>query len=148
MTTIVTSQHSGTGQHRYHQIMQILGVPMMVPSSAATPTTRPFQQPNHIELSMNMFPTSAPSMVPFITGAYGFRLANMNQYQIPQNFPQPFHTFENRETRHPRSIEAHPSRWKHSRLFNRIRCSLRVNRRRTVKPIAFLPEYSPPMSIA
>jgi len=52
----------------------------MVPSSVATSTTRPFQQPNHIE----MFPaSSAPSMIPFTTGAYGFSLA---QYQVPQDY--------------------------------------------------------------
>jgi len=68
--------------------MSPMGVPTMVPSSATTPTTRPFQQPNHIELSINMFPTSsAPSMVPFTTGAYGFDIANMNQYPaVPANY--------------------------------------------------------------
>jgi uncharacterized Zn-finger protein len=59
----------------------------MVPSSTAAPTTRPFQQSNHIELSMNMFPTtSAPSMVPFTTGAYAFDLAHMSQYPVQQNY--------------------------------------------------------------
>jgi len=63
-----------------------MGMPAMVPS-AASPTTRPFQQPNHIELSMNMFPTtSAPSMVPFTAGAYGFDLTSMSQYPVPQNY--------------------------------------------------------------
>jgi hypothetical protein len=67
--------------------MSPMGVPTMVPSTAA-PTTRPFQQqPNHIELSMNMFPaTSAPSMVPFTAGAYGFDLTSMSQYPVQQNY--------------------------------------------------------------
>jgi len=89
MAAMVASQHGGMWQRRSSQVMQMssMGVPTMVPSSAATPTTRPYQQPNHIELSMNMFPTSsAPSMVPFTTGAYGFDLTNMNQYQVPQNY--------------------------------------------------------------
>jgi len=59
----------------------------MVPSTAPPTTTRPFQQPNHIELSMNMFPsTSAPSMVPFSAGAYGFDLTSMSQYPVQQNY--------------------------------------------------------------
>jgi hypothetical protein len=63
-----------------------MAVPTMVPSTA-TPTTRPFQQQNHIELSMNMFPaTSAPSMVPFTAGAYGFDLTSMSQYPVQQNY--------------------------------------------------------------
>ena len=36
---------------------------------------------------MNMFPsTSAPSMVPFSAGAYGFDLTSMNQYPVHQNY--------------------------------------------------------------
>lgn len=89
MATVVASQHGGMWQRRSSQVMQMspMGVPTMVPSSTAAPTTRPFQQPNHIELSMNMFPaTSAPSMVPFTAGAYGFDLTNMSQYPVQQNY--------------------------------------------------------------
>ena len=87
MAAMVASQHSGMWQRRSSQVMQIAstGVPIMVPSSA-TPTTGPFQQPNYMEFSMNMFPSSAPNVVPFTTGVSGFSLGNMNQYQAPQNY--------------------------------------------------------------
>lgn len=89
MAAMVVSQHGGMWQRRSSQVMQMspMGVPTMVPSSDTTSTSRPYQQPNHIELSMNMFPTtSAPNMVPFTSGAYGFDLANMGQYQVQQNY--------------------------------------------------------------
>ena len=67
----MASQHGAEWPLRSSQVMQM----------------SPFQQPNHIELSMNMFPsTSAPSMVPFSAGAYGFDLTSMNQYPVQQNY--------------------------------------------------------------
>ena len=91
MAAMVASQHGAMWPRRSSQVMQMspMGVPTMIPSTAAAPTTnRQFQQqPNHIELSMNMFPTtSAPSMVPFTAGAYGFDLTSMSQYPVQQNY--------------------------------------------------------------
>jgi uncharacterized Zn-finger protein len=86
---MVASHHPGMWQRRSSQVMQMspMGIPTMVPATQTAPSARPYQQTNHIDLPMNMFPTtSAPSMVQFTASSYGFDLSSMNQYQLQQNY--------------------------------------------------------------
>lgn len=104
-------------------------------------TTRPFQQPNHIELSMNMFPaTSAPSMVPFTAGAYGFDPTSMSQYPVQQNYNISYTPAMQQQAAYPTAPTELPSTMPHIREARNALPSL--NRSPSVKTEAQSPIHS------